>query len=147
MEGCVLNCLDLQHTPVEGFSFLQPYIEKAVAEGLGEATYDDIVQSIVEGKLLVWVILDEKTQEPLAVFATDIVQHARFKALNLRFVAGQNAERWESIVADTCDRLALENGCEVVEATGRLGVEKYAKRHGFRKVYSVFSKTVAKKSS
>jgi hypothetical protein len=107
------------------------WIESALEYGGGTHYYEDIVESIVSGKMQLWPAKD-------SCLVTEITVYPRKKVLHV-FLGGGDLEEiidmHESVV-----QWAIEQGCESLTMTGRKGWGKPLKNSGWKSQLVLYEK-------
>ena len=110
---------------------IQELIESALDEGGNTHTYQDIRESIISGKMQLWLGDD-------ACAVTEIVVYPRKKVLHVFLAAG----KMETIVdmLDSAERFGKANGCVSITIAGRHGWKRVLSKEGFEHTLTVLEK-------
>lgn len=116
--------------------FLQDALDHAWGFGL-----DDIRLKLIKGDATLWVI--EKDMVLVAAVVTEICYYPKCRALNIWLTGGEGFNQWKDCIA-SLEGYSRMNGCEVIEATGRPGLQRILKSLGFNVPRVVCAKFVDK---
>jgi hypothetical protein len=98
---------------------------------------EDIRQRLASGHYALWVcLLDGKI---IAVLVLRMMQHARCKALDIHYGAGEHMLKWLRLFHDKVVADARAMGCRFVRITGRGKWKAALKRIGFEETATIFT--------
>lgn len=100
----------------------KPWIEAALAYSGDTHTLDDIVNAIIEGKMQLW-------PTPDACAVSEIIRYPRKKVCHVFLAAGNLGTILDA--QPSFEAWAIDQGCEQITLTGRLGWLKTLKRDGW----------------
>jgi len=109
----------------------RPWIEAALEYAGGTHIYEDIVQSVMEGKMQLWA-----GEKGCAV--TEIIQYPRKKVIHV-FLAGGDMSQIIDFEASALE-FGRMNGCTTMTLAGRKGWTKVLGNHGWKESFVVMSK-------
>jgi hypothetical protein len=96
---------------------------------------------VLNGQAHLWVVLDEDNIKGVTI--TRFWQYPRKNCLDLVFLAGDDGFSWKDEMLSTLQSWARDSGCDVIEASGRLGLARAFKDDGYRVLWQVFELPVA----
>lgn len=114
-----------------------PELERALAHSDGENSLEDVLNSIMNNLMQLWVV--REGQQAVAFCVTEINGYRQFKSCRIVLLAGSGIAVWHEVV-EHLEPWAREQGCTVMEAWSRPGFEKYGKMYGYKKRYVVMRK-------
>lgn len=116
---------------------IEKWIVSALANGNSlTLTEQDIYDQLLARKMQLWLAIWDR---PAACAVTKISRHKRVTICEMLIVGGAAIREWlhfEKAVAEW----AKEQGCDVIEGSGRPGWERKAK--DYKPVYTVFRKVL-----
>ena len=115
---------------------LFPHLSKAAEYTFGRYEPEDIVDTVLDGEAHLWVVFED--EDILGVTITRFWQYPRKKCLDLVFLAGDDGFSWKDEMLSTLQNWARDSGCDVIEASGRLGLARAFKDDGYRVLWQVF---------
>jgi endonuclease IV len=117
------NGLDLQYWPL-----VKHEVERAFRSNHDRMDINDIELALQEKRMQLWAIHDGEIK---CVFVTQIINHAKCKAIRVITVTGIDHQEWLKLGVDTLVQWGQEIGCTMLEMQGRRGWEKPLKAQGF----------------
>jgi hypothetical protein len=114
----------------------EPLLERAVNRTSGRFTTSDVYRSITEDGYLLWIAVRDDTI--VGAVVTFFMHYPRKKYLCVQFCGGKDFKVWKKQVFYTMRKFAADNGCDGLEAFGRLGWEDELKDEGYRHVAQFF---------
>jgi hypothetical protein len=118
-----------------------PYLSHASEYTFGRYEPEDIIEFVLSGQAHLWVVLDEDDIKGVTI--TRFWQYPRKNCLDLVFLAGDDGFSWKDEMLSTLQSWARDSGCDVIEASGRLGLARAFKDDGYRVLWQVFELPVA----
>ena len=97
---------------------------------------DDLRGDLIRGGQQLWLVTKE--DKLTAVIITMILQHPRRRIFRIAHIAGINAKDWLHDALAVMKDAAGKIGCEAIEAEGRPGWAKHAKKMNFRETHRVY---------
>jgi hypothetical protein len=119
-----------------------PHLSRAAEYTYGRYEPEDIFDAVVSGEVHLWVVLDD--EDIIGVTVTRLWQYPRKKCLDLVFLAGNGGFSWKDEMLSVLQSWARDNGCDVIEASGRTGLARAFKDDGYRVLWQVFELPVTK---
>lgn len=119
------------------------YMDKAAYYTRGRYEAQDILDAIVQYNHQLWVAFEDADIKGIAV--TSFKQYPRMKCLDVIFCAGTDGRTWKDPMLEMLQHWAHDNGCDRIEATGRLGWAKVFEGEGSKPLWQVFELPVADK--
>lgn len=113
---------------------VEPLVSRACALGHVDFTPEDVKKELIARDAQLWIVGDLD-----GVCVTRIEVRPERKVAVLHLVAGNDLECWIGFENVLCD-WAKEQGCRVIEATGRLGWKFIAKALDWKPVTMTFRK-------
>lgn len=112
------------------------HLSKAAKYTFGRYEPEDIIDAVLDGEAHLWVAFDAETVSGITV--TRFWQYPRKKCLDVLFLGGEDWDSWRGDMFDTLQRWADDNGCDVIESSGRTGFARVFKSHGYTPLWQVF---------
>lgn len=109
----------------------RPWIEGALEYSGGTHTFDDVVDSIVAGRMQLW-------PAPRGCAVTEIVIYPRKKVLHV-FLAGGDMDEIIAMI-DRATEWSKGQGCSAMTVAGRHGWQRVLAKHGYKPVMTVLEK-------
>lgn len=111
----------------DAWPVVRGWINEALEAAWG---YDenDVYLKLLRGDCLLWLI--EKDMHVVAAVVTEISIYPRCKSLNIWLTGGAGFQEWKECLA-ALEGYGRQNQCEILEATGRPGLQKILKSLGF----------------
>ena len=94
-------------------------------------TVDDLYESILHGKHLLWVVFDTVANDIIAAFTTRVESYPQLRAMVIEWMGGTRMGEWLGLAHDHIKAHAKLNGCTRLEATGRNAWIRWAQRVGW----------------
>ncbi len=116
---------------------VRPLLKSAVGQSNGRWTLQNVLETLVTGKQQLWVIY-EADGNITSAYTTIVSEYPNGKFLGIQFMGGKNFLEWGEEGWEMLKKFALEHDCMGVEAIGRAGLRKHAKRAGFVQRYFVY---------
>lgn len=142
--GIELKCVVPELANPETLASLVPFMEAGLRESQGEATIQSLIDDILHGRQVMWVVT--KYDTPIGVICTAVIQWPQYKALRITLIGGFGAEEWWPVMY-IIENYAKEAGCSFIDGQGRKGLEKYTSRLGWKEVYRVFGKSLTDRAN
>lgn len=118
-----------------------PHLSRAAEYTFGRYEPEDIIDFVLSGEAHLWVVLDE--DDIVGVTITRFWQYPRKKCLDLVFLSGDDGFSWKDDMLTMLQHWARDNGCDAIEASGRLGLARAFRDDGYRVLWQVFELPVA----
>lgn len=120
--------------------YCKGWLQRAAARSWNGMPYEYVRDGLVGGGMQLWVIY--RGSERLAAAVTYIYKPYMVKLCRLLVLGGREADKWMPDFMESLEEFAAANECEAVEAFGRPGWRKSARRTGYGHVCSVFLKRI-----
>lgn len=101
----------------------RPWIEAALARGLGTHNFDDVAEAIKTGEMQLWA-------GPTGCIVTSIVTFPRCKTLQL-FLGGGELQQLVDLM-DSVEAWGRLQGCDIAIIAGRAGWARVFRKRGWR---------------
>lgn len=120
---------------------LRKYLAKSEAWTRGRAEAVDIIEFLISGQMLLWVVVDEDFC-PYGYVITETKNYPRCSMLVVQYCAGENSymKYIEDKMYDTLDKFAQDSGCAGIEFFGRRGWANHVKKHGYEAATMVYER-------
>lgn len=118
-----------------------PHLTRAAEYTFGRYEPEDIFDAVLSGEAHLWVVFEG--DEVIGVTVTRFWQYPRKKCLDMVFLAGDDGFGWKDIMLEMLQHWAYDNGCDVLEASGRPGLARAFRDDGYRMLWQVFELPVA----
>jgi hypothetical protein len=102
-------------------------------------TLDSIKSALDAQEMQLWCI---KTDVIKAVFVTRVCLFPNAKVLECICLAGQEPQKWISVLLTTMEDFGKKNGCNLMETGGRMGWHKMFKNNGWDNFHIKMSKGI-----
>lgn len=113
-----------------------PHLNKAAEYTFGRYEPEDIVDAVLDEDAHLWIAFEGK--DILGITVTRFWQYPRKKCLDVLFLGGDDWVNWRDNMFDTLQRWANDNGCDVIESSGRPGFARIFKNRGYTPLWQVF---------
>lgn len=110
------------------WEFVKHELERALKDEYNRTSINDVYQMIERKEAQLWALHDDFTK---AVMVTEIINYKNLRAVRIWLVTGKDLNSWLDTLIETVSAWAKENGCTVMEFTGRKGWEKVLNKKGF----------------
>lgn len=115
--------LDLKY-----WEYVKHELERALKDQYNRTSINDVYEMIQDKKAQLWALHDGEVK---AVMVTEIISYKNLKAVKIWLVTGTELDTWLDTLIETVSNWAKEQGCTVMEFTGRKGWEKVLNKKGF----------------
>jgi hypothetical protein len=128
--------MEVSFVPYEVVDFAWPaaegFFKTALKSSSGRFTTAEIRQGIEDGKMALWVALED--EKVVAALTTRVVEYASGRAMVIDWIGGEHhrMDEWFSKALNAFKGLARDNGCTHIESTGRIGWKKILLENGWR---------------
>ena len=108
-----------------------PFLKESARWTRGRATEDDILSFVLSGKMLLWVVHDERTA--MGHIITEVKQYPQCKMLTIQYCAmvPGTMESVEDQMQELAKSAAISAGCAGIEFVGRPGWRLTAQKYGY----------------
>ena len=128
---------------VEGlWSRIFPHLSRASEYTFGRYEPEDIFEVVVNGDAHLWIVINDE-EEIIGITVTRFWQYPRKKCLDMVFIAGDEGFSWKDPMLKVLQHWAYDNGCEVIESSGRPGFSRAFKDDGYKLLWQVYELPVA----
>jgi hypothetical protein len=118
---------------VEIWPKIRGYINSATERTGGRYEPEDVLYEILDGKLLLWVALEGT--DVIGVATSRFEEYPRKKVLMVPFLAGEQFSEWGDDMLSILRKWASDNGCSMLEASGRPGWARVFKDQGYKRLW------------
>lgn len=115
---------------------LFPHLSKAAEYTFGRYEPEDIIDAVLDGEAHLWVVFED--EDILGVTITRFWQYPRKKCLDMLFIGGNEGFSWKDPMLETLQSWARDNGCDVIESSGRPGFARAFKADGYKMLWQVY---------
>jgi hypothetical protein len=129
------------HLISELWPFAEPFLEPAVRRGVDGRTMVDVLDGVINGDYLLWLVTEDSTV--IAACVTEIVVYPRHKVLVLPWCGGKGMKRWLRGGFDIAERYAKDVGCSHLEIPGRRGWSRILNKMGWSAGYTLYRREVS----
>lgn len=113
-----------------------PHLSKASDYTFGRYEPEDILEFVVSGEAHLWVVFDG--EDIVGITVTRFWEYPRKKCLDMVFIGGDEGFSWKDPMLEILQRWARDNGCEVIESSGRPGFARAFKDDGYKMLWQVY---------
>lgn len=106
------------------------YVAKATKYSSGKYEPEDVLRLVTDYNYPLWIAFDDEQIKGAVI--TRFIEYPRKKCLFLEFCGGIDGFSWKDAMLSTLRRWAKDNGCDGIEATGRLGWKKIFESDGYK---------------
>lgn len=135
MSKVQISLVPAEHVPAV-WPAIVGYIESAMDYAHGRYEANDIADFIDAGTHTLWVAFDKN--KIFGVVVTAFSMYPRKKYLHLVLCAGEEGERWKEPMLAIMRRWAVDNGCDGIEGSGRLGWARFFSSEGAKVLWQTF---------
>lgn len=114
------------------------FLQMAIEYSTLQEDIETVKEKIRLGDQQLWTVYSYDGRINIYACATTEIIESPEKRLDIKLVAGNSMFMWDELLMDAIRMYALENGCPLIQASGRKGWRKYGERHGFKEAYTVF---------
>lgn len=127
--------------PTDHVLSVWPRIEGYVREVVETTTYgryevEDVLNQLLDGSHLLWIAFADDHIKGIVI--SGFQYYPRKKFLSCPFVAGEDFASWKKPILEILHRFARDNGCDGIEATGRIGWSRVFKDDGYKALWQTF---------
>jgi hypothetical protein len=115
---------------------LFPHISKAAEYTFGRYEPEDIIDAVLDEAAHLWVVIED--DDIIGVTITRFWQYPRKKCLDMLFIGGDEGFSWKDPMLETLQRWARDNGCDIIESSGRPGFARAFKDDGYKMLWQVY---------
>jgi hypothetical protein len=130
-----------QEELAERWKEIKPYIERAIAHGIGETSSHDMFVGAMNGIYECWEAFDEE-YNTLSFGMARINQFENHSQLQIVTAAGDGWDEYGPEALTYAEKYAKAIGCKYVTIWGRLGWTKRLKEYGYNNTYTVMTKEI-----
>lgn len=123
------------------WSQVRPHVAKGVEYSYGRFETDDVLDMLLEQDFILWIAFDASGIKGIVV--TNFAVYPRKKYLYLTFCGGEDGFEWKTQMLKLLQHWAYDNGCDGIEAAGRLGWAKIFKNDGYKMIHQIFEMPAA----
>jgi hypothetical protein len=113
-----------------------PHISKAADYTFGRYEPEDIFEFVLNGEGHLWIVFEDKNIVGITI--TRFWQYPRKKCLDMLFIGGDEGFSWKDLMLETLQRWSRDNGCDVIESSGRAGFARAFKADGYKMLWQVY---------
>jgi len=113
-----------------------PHLSKASEYTFGRYEPEDILDVVAGGEAHLWVVFDG--EDIVGITITRFWQYPRKRCLDMLFIGGDDGFSWKDPMLETLQRWARDNGCDVIESSGRPGFARAFKDDGYKMLWQVY---------
>ena len=118
-----------------------PHLSKAAEYTFGRYEPEDILEFVLAGEAHLWAVLDD--EDIIGITITRFWQYPRKKCLDMVFIGGDEGFSWKDPMLKMLQHWARDNGCDVIESSGRPGFARAFRDDGYRMLWQVYELPVA----
>jgi len=119
---------------LEYWENVEEYAARALEHAYDGMTVETVLERIVDGRLILVVITVGGVIK--ASMTIEICQIPMGKIAHCMTLSGDDLESWVDEYIEIWTKLGEALGCEYITIKGRAGWEKYARRYGFKHMYT-----------
>ena len=105
----------------------------------GRYRLQDLKDKLMKGEFQLWIIFDP-TFKIVAAITSTFTEYPQKKAAHGQFLGGERLIEWKQKFCDVFDSWARDNGCGLIEFSGRPGWGRELSEQGFREVFRTYQK-------
>lgn len=121
------------------WDYVKTGLQEAFLLDVGRMSMDDVKDALENKEMQLWGIHNGKL---LAVMVTQIVNYPQLRALKVVAVYGTDMDEWLDVLIKTIEEYGGENGCHLLEFTGRKGWEKTLSKLGWGNTQIMMSRSI-----
>ena len=135
------NCTEIT------FPYVSHLLEKALEYNDGEYKIDDILSSLLEGSLTLWVGCSEEDKRIVFAWTTAIIKYPQYSVLQIVHIGSENT-KFINYIKDMWNKdselmkYIKLNNLKRVEILGRSGWLRALNKVGFKKSYTALTKDI-----
>lgn len=115
---------------------IEGYIAEVVLRTRGRYEVEDVLAQLLDESHLLWIAFEGEHIKGAVVSCFQF--YPRKKYLSCPFVTGEDFASWKGPILKVLHSFARDNGCEGIEATGRLGWARVFKDDGYEALWQTF---------
>lgn len=114
-------------------------LKRATDLSRGRYRLKDLKDKLTSGEFQLWVVFEPGFHVVAAITSTFTI-YPQCKALHGQFLGGERLDEWKAPFCQLFDRWGRENGCSMVEFTGRPGWGRALADQGYKEIYRVYQR-------
>lgn len=115
------------------------HVAKAAIRSNGRWTLEALKQALIYNHQSLWVAFD-KDHKIDGIGTTELVNYPARKILAVQFLGGDNFNDWVWEINQRFQDWAIDNDCDGIEATARMGFWKWLQQDGYERAYVTYEK-------
>lgn len=115
---------------------IEDYMARAIKYAKGRYELVDVLDGLLNGVYTLWIAFDDESIRGVVV--TSFVVYPRRKLLHLTFCGGNEGMTWKDPMLKMLQHWAYDNGCDGIEANGRLGWSGIFRGDGYKPLWQIF---------
>ena len=135
MSEVLVSAVPTDHVP-DVWPMVEGYIIEVVKRTNGRYEAEDVLSQLLDGSHLLWIAFEGEHVKGAVVSCFQF--YPRKKFLSCPFVTGEDFASWKKPILEVLHRFAKDNGCEGIEATGRIGWSRVFKDDGYTALWQTF---------
>lgn len=100
---------------------VEPFVIKALKRWIPAWRPSDLKEYIKADTMQLWVVYDEEEKKIYGVCMTQVMKYPLMKMFQVFLIGGTEFKKWRNMWCEEADRRAKEEGCEILQASGRRG--------------------------
>lgn len=121
---------------------IDKYLDKAIPYTGGRYAKEDIVESIRNRVMDLWIPINKDTKNIDGVVITQFTVYPRKKVFTILLCSGDNLGEWYSPLFNLLYEVAALNDCDLAEVVGRKGWIRRLKDEGFKQTVWIVEREV-----
>jgi hypothetical protein len=113
-------------------------LEKSAKTTDGKFEVNDILVRLVNDTMVLWVVIDDETNQVIAAITTRIIDYPRFKALAMDWIGGSRMNEWLPVAMEKIKEHAKLNDCKHLEGYGRKAWGRWLRKYNWKPEYIAY---------
>lgn len=122
--------------PAEHVSSVWQRVSSLLAPGMyrlgGRYDLDDVLRDLQHHQTSLWIAFDSTTRVIEGAAVVRIADYPKRRLARIEIVGGKRLRKWADSILQAIEAYARDVGCSGVEASGRLGWERFSAPRGFK---------------
>jgi len=120
-----------------------PFLKRSTDLSGGRYRLRDLRAKLEAGEFQLWIIFEGDPKNMLAAITSTFSIYPQCRSLHGQFLGGDRLDEWREQFCSIFDRWGRDNGCRMIEFTGRKGWGKALESNGYREAFRIFQRDLS----